>query len=189
MSPRFIASSRRRNASIRSGVVDSSSAISPLLCEAFGGSTGLIDVGVVRECHGHAIHHLEDERIPLADEAAGSSRTTFLAVDDEDDSVSKIGANLHLHLELLEGVVPAFPELTKRYCAINSARDPLGPPLVDGVGSKEARYRVKVPARKGLETTAYKLHRVRGRGLLGHRSVSIADRCFRQSSERAQGLA
>ena len=56
-------------------------------------------------------------------------------------------------------------------------------------GSVDAHHRVKVTAIRSLKRLPHKLDQVGGRGLLGHRALSIADRCFRQVSERAQGVA
>jgi hypothetical protein len=55
--------------------------------------------------------------------------------------------------------------------------------------SVELHQRVEVTARENLKRLPPPLGQVGGRGLLGHRPLSIQDRRFQQPSERLASLA
>src|SRR4029077_19237336 len=86
-------------------------------------------------------------------------------------SVAKVESLLWLELKLLIRGGHVFPEATDRRLALE--RHPRCAPFPDGVGGVEAHHRVKVKATSSLVETPHKLNRVGGRGLVGHRPVSI----------------
>src|SRR2546430_8022958 len=85
----FYASYERRTSSARSGGA-ASSAIGPFLSEAFGGSTGLVDVPPSDHTRDHAVHPFVDQRPPFCNDAGATSRTALLAIDGIDDAVTQI---------------------------------------------------------------------------------------------------
>src|ERR1700693_2235867 len=76
---------------------------------------------------------------------------------------------------------------------IASAPSKVSTPAADMSYTASAANKLITPSRSPRLMASYpcraSLTRSGGRGLLGHRALSIADRCFRQASERAQGVA
>src|SRR5271165_5159815 len=123
MSPWFIASSRRRNTSIRSGVVDSSSAISPLLCEAFGSSTGLVDVGfgVEGDPCDQAVYPLAEGCSTHSNVVGATDGTPLLVVDGQHHAVPEVEDFVGLDCQVLERAGPLLQESGRRLSAIEGA--------------------------------------------------------------------
>src|SRR5271165_5089095 len=86
-----------RQRSARSGVT-ASSTIGPLLCEAFGGSTSLVDVLVAGDPDNHALHPCGDLRDAVPNMTRAACRTSPLDEDANDDSVAETEDLLHVEL-------------------------------------------------------------------------------------------
>src|SRR5450631_2062155 len=93
-SPRLAASAICNKSSLRSGVVDSSD-ISPLLSEAFGGCTGLVDVEVGRLPLDDALRPHHDRRPLLFDVTVATNQATVFPEGRQDDAVAEIDNLLH----------------------------------------------------------------------------------------------
>jgi hypothetical protein len=94
-----------------------------------------------------------------------------------------------------DGVLPNFTGIAVhdgfkpyRNLALEGIQPRVGQ-VIHRVGRVEPHNGVKITATHDLKPLPRQLHQVVGRGLLGHRALSIADRCFRQASERALSLA
>ena len=128
-----------------------------LLCEAFGGSTGLVDVGVGRQSHEEAIGRPADgPSLPLMDWTIDADRTTLLVDHRKHDPIVKNDELFDLHAKLGEGAKPVVQEATN--CRSAFVKVPLSP-VKDRIRSKEAHYRVDV-----TRFTASKARRVSSTG-------------------------
>src|SRR5438874_9970927 len=161
--------------STRSGVVDFSGiSLCALLGKAFGGSTGLVDVGIHRYSHDQALHPYGDECVPVSNVTAAASKTGHLHDHGKYHSVTQVQILLLFEPKLLVTGEPVFPEAANRRSALE--RHPRCAPFPDGVGGVEAHHRVKVMAITSLKQAAVQLHQVGGRGLLRHHPASIPRR-------------
>src|SRR5438067_616847 len=114
-SPLSPASIRRRTSSTRSGVVDSSGiSLRPLLGKAFGGSTGLVDVGVARHPHNPAICPELNPSPLLFNPPVAAHQATVFPEGDEYHAVAKIESILHLDLIVLPRPPPVPKEASNR---------------------------------------------------------------------------
>jgi len=77
------------------------SAISPLLREAFGCSTGLVDVLVARDPHYFAVSPCVNLRDSLSNVTRAAHRTAVHRKDAERDSVAEVDNLLRVNLELI----------------------------------------------------------------------------------------
>ena len=143
----------------------------PFLCEAFGGSTGLVDVGVHRLPHDHAVRQHGDTREAHLDVSATPNEAALLDDHDKHDPVAQVENLLWLDPELL---ISAVKSSKKPRIAADSLEAGTHPHrLQDCVGRVEAHRRVKVTTIRSLKRFPRKLHQVGGRGLLSHRPPSI----------------
>ena len=118
----FHASYERRTSSARSGGA-ASSAIGPFLSEAFGGSTGLVDVPPSDHTRDHAVHPFVDQRPPFCNDAGATSRTALLAIDGIDDAVTQIDDSLDRNGPVVERVCPLFQLAARRVGCRRGMRD------------------------------------------------------------------
>ena len=141
----------------------------PFPGKAFGGSTGLADVGVGRQSHEEAIGRPADgPSLPLMDLTIDADRATLLVDHRKHDPVVEDDELFDFEAKLGEIAEPFVQEATNcRSAFVRSARRP---PVKERIGSKEAHYRVDVTLMHSLEDKARKLSQVGGRGLLRHRA-------------------
>jgi hypothetical protein len=138
-----------------------------LLREAFGGSTGLVDVGVGRQSHEEAIGRpVDGPSLPLMDSTIDADRATLLVDHRKHDPVVEDDELFDFEAKLGEIAEPFVQEATN----CRSAFDDLEP-RKERIGSEEAHYRVDVTPIHSLEDNAHKLSRVGDRGLLRHRAL------------------
>src|SRR5271157_3422244 len=169
--------SNARNAAIISstgsvGAGCSDISLRPFLDKPFGGSTRLIDVVVAGATHDHAAHPCVDLRDPVSNVTLAACRAALLDEDAERDAAAEVENLLYVDLELLVRADPVLQEATDRGHALqaNAQRHH----LPHGIGSVEARHRVKVgQVPQSLKPFAPSLYQVGGRGLFGHDPPSI----------------
>src|SRR5260370_30227334 len=82
----------------------------PRLGEAFGGSTGLVDVVVRRDPLDHATHPYADHSLAPMNVTTSSSRMAALEHYCKDDSVAEVECLLQPDLKLLESGGPLLQE-------------------------------------------------------------------------------
>jgi len=143
----------------------------PFLGEAFGGSTGLVDVGVEGHSREHAVYPYEDRcgsQLNVA--TAGGSPVGDLY--DMYDPIAEVLHLLNLHPILIKTPEPVLGKPTYRLRTRVGTQLPARS-VPDGSGTQEAHDRVQVAAVQRCVNTAGKLDRVGGRGLLRHHPVSI----------------
>src|SRR5205823_5276531 len=132
----------------------------PFLGEAFGSSTGLVDVGIHRYPHDQALLPNGDECVPVSNVTAAASKTGHLHDHGKYPSVTQGQILLLFEPKLLVTGEPVFPEAANRRSALE--RHPRCAPFPDGIRGEEARHRVKVMAITSLNQTARKLDQVPG---------------------------
>src|SRR6202035_1759220 len=140
------------------------------LGEAFGGGTGLVDVGSGK-ARDQTLHPDVDPSLSLPNVARDASRPSLLEDHSKHNSVAEVVDLLKLELQLLIHAEPALNEGTNRRLAFEDV--PQRPPLKDRIDSKAAHHRIDITAIRGLKLPAHTLHRVGGRGLLRHLAASI----------------
>src|SRR5271169_1982952 len=92
--------------------------LTPLLGEAFSGSTSLVDVRVGRRAHSKPSLPLVDERAPLPDFASAAQWMTPHHVDGEQDFAAEVSELLNLNLETLKVATELFHESANRRNAL-----------------------------------------------------------------------
>ena len=108
------------------------------LGEPFGGSTGLVDVGVGRQSHEEAIGRPADgPSLPLMDLTIDADRTSLLVDHRKHDPVVENDELLYFEANLGEGAEPFVHEATN--CRPALEKIPRHPPLKDRIGSEEAQ--------------------------------------------------
>jgi hypothetical protein len=148
--------------------------LTPRLGEPFGGSTGLVDIGVGRYSHEQAIGRpVDGPSLPLVDSSIDADRTTLLGDHRKHDPVVDDNELFDFHAKLGEGAEPFVQEATNCRLAFVKKASPL-PPVKDGIGSEEAHYRVDVRLIYSLKHPPREISRVGRRGLLVHRCGSMA---------------
>ena len=95
-------------------VVAAATSPTPFLGEAFGGGTGLVDVGVVRDPRDHALDPYCDRCVAPLNVTRAANRTGVLADHDKDDSVAEVENLLGPISILLVSPDPVFKEAANR---------------------------------------------------------------------------
>ncbi len=133
---------------------------------AFGGSTGLVDVGD-GNAHDQTSHPDVDPSLSLPNVTGDANRPSLLEDHSKHNSVAEVVGLLKLVLQFLIHAEPALNEGTNRRLAFEDV--PQRPPLKDRIHSKAAHHRSDITSIRSLTLPAHTLHQVGGRGLLGHR--------------------
>src|SRR3954453_16478187 len=150
-------------ASARSSGVVASSATGPLLREAFGGSTGLVDL-VDRKAHDQASYPDEDPSLALSKVTGAARRTTVLNDHGKHNPIAEVADFLKPELQLLVRAEPVLKEAA-------NGRPPVEvphPPVEGRIFGEAAGHRVEITAIRSLKRPAHKLKQAGGGGLLGH---------------------
>src|SRR2546422_7634236 len=124
ISRRFAASNCLRTSSTRSWVVDSDIGLRPLLGEAFGGNTGLIDVAIAGRSHDNVLRPYEDACLAQPNPARASGRTGAVTEDGKNDSAAEIENLFGLDLKLLVRAEPVFKEAADHRPTLEGAEPP-----------------------------------------------------------------
>ena len=151
----------------------------PFLSEAFGGSTGLIEIDVAHVLLDHAVGPNRDDPVTKSDLPAAANRTARHDDHGKTDSVAKIDDFVDLDVKILVRAQHVFKQAPDRRCPL----EPAGLPAQDSARRVKALYRIEVTPVQSFKEAARKLYQVGGRGLLGHRQSSIP----RQLRTRFQG--
>src|ERR1039457_6708767 len=150
-----MASKMTRTCSTRSGV-GGSSAIGPLLGEAFGGSTGLVDIDVVGRAREDTLHVSDHHRVSQMDLEARATKTTRRFQRTERHSVAEVVELIEREHQLVIRT-PQVLEVAPYRVPSHKSSDAC---LQDRVGSVDAQVRVEVPAVDGLNVLLEKLDQV-----------------------------
>ena len=174
-------------ASARSSGVLGSSATGPVLREAFGCSTSLVDL-VGRKACNQASYPDEDPSLALSKVTGAANRTTVLNDHGKHNPIAEVADFLKPDLQLVVCAEPVLKEAANGRPCLEVV--PQRPPVEGRIFGEAAGRRVEITTIRRLDTAPRQLYHVGGRGLLsmkrgfGHRALRIADR---QASERAQG--
>src|SRR5271167_126654 len=140
----------------------------PFLGNAFGGSTGLVDLGGRKACD-QASHPDDDPSLALSKVTGAASRATVLNDHGKHNPIAEVADFLKPELQLLVRAKPVLKEAA-------NGRPPLEVvpqrPSVEGrIFGEAAGHRVEITAIRSLKRPAHKLDQVGGRGLLGHHAA------------------
>ncbi len=139
--------------------------------EAFGGSTGLVEVAVDGKSCDQASHPDVDPCLALSNVTCAANRTTVLSDDGKHNSFAEVADFLKPKLQLLVRSKPVLNEAANGRPPLEVV--PQRPTVQDGIRSEAARHGVEITAIPSLKLPADKLHQVGGRGLLRHHPASI----------------
>jgi hypothetical protein len=143
----------------------------PFLREALGGSTGLVNLGERHACD-QVSYPDDDASLALLDATGAASQTTVLNDNGKHHPIAEVAGLLKRELQLLVRAKPFLNEATD--CRVAFEDVPAQRPAhKDRIHSKAAHHRIDITAIRSLKRPAHKLNQVGGRGLLGHRPVSI----------------
>src|SRR3954453_20731562 len=169
-------------ASARSSGVVASSATGPLLREAFGGSTGLVDL-VDRKAHDQASYPDEDPSLALSKVTGAARRTTVLNDHGKHNPIAEVADFLKPDLQLLVRAKPVLKEAANGRPPVEAV--PQRPPVEGRIFGEAAGRRVEITAIRSLKRPAHKLKQVGRLGLLGHRREYPAVRQAARGTARA----
>jgi len=139
----------------------------PLLREAFGGSTSLVDAEIDRNPCDLALTRENDPPSLLLDVTAAVCQATVFADSREHHAVAEVEHLLHIQMQIGPYPEPILDPASDRGHALEGPQ-PLVREVPDRIGSMEAHDRVNVMAIPGVKRLSHKLDRVGGRGLLRH---------------------
>jgi hypothetical protein len=139
--------------------------LGPYLGEAFGGCTGLVDLGDRKACD-QASCPDEDPSLALSKVTGAANRTTVLNDHGKHNPIAEVADFLKPVLQVLVRAKPVVKEAA-------NGRPPLEvvtqrPSVERRIFGEDAGRRVEITAIRGLKRPAQKLNRIGGRGLLGH---------------------
>jgi hypothetical protein len=106
-----------------------------------------------------------------------TGRNTLLDDHGKHNPIAEVPDFLKLVPQLLVRAKPFLNEAANGRSPLEEV--PQRPPVEGRIFGEAAGHRVEITAIRSLKRPAQKLHQVGGRGLLGHRALSILDRCFR----------
>ena len=163
----------------------------PFLREAFGGSTGLVDVGDRKACD-QASYPDEDPSLALSKVTGAASRTTVLNDHGKYNPIA----------EVADSPQARTPTPRRRQTSPQGSYEwppvprmvPQRPPVEGRIFGEAAGHRVEIATIRRLERPAHKLHQVGGRGLLRQHAAkyprtaaSAARASVRAPTERTPG--
>ncbi len=129
----------------------------PFLGEAFGGSTGLVDVGG-RKASDRASHTEVDPSLALSNTTGATNQTPVLNHHSKHNPTAEMTDLLKLEVQFLVGPEPVLKEAAYR----GSTLEELGPPVQDPIFGDAAHHPVGVTSIQSLNLLAKR----RGRGQL-----------------------
>ena len=139
----------------------------PFPGKAFGGSTGLIDVGVGEDLHHKALRPRYDPRFLLLNGADGAEGTTALVDHDKDNAISEVVDLLKLERQVLERAEPILKKGTTRRRPLEARTERRG--FEDAIVRTKVDDRFNVTPTKGVNHLPRERNQIGGRGLLRHR--------------------
>ena len=142
----------------------------PRLGEAFGGGTGLVDLGG-RKASDRASHPAVDPSLALSNTAVGANRTPVLNHHSKHNPTAEVADLFKLDVQFLPGPEPVLKEATDRRSTLEEV---LKTPLKDPIFGDVAHHPAEITAIQSLKLLAHELNQVGRRGLLRHRPRSIA---------------
>src|SRR5205814_2353374 len=96
----------------------------PFLGEAFGGSTGLVDVAIAGRSHDNVLRPYEDACLAQPNPARASGRTGAVTEHGKNDSAAEIENLFGLDLKLLVRADPVFKEAADHRPTLEGAEPP-----------------------------------------------------------------
>ena len=157
----------------------------PFLREAFGGSTGLVDVGG-RKASDRASHPEVDPSLALSNMAGAANQTPVLNRHCKHNPIAEVTDLLKLVVQFLVGPEPVLKEATYRRSTLDEVRPPRPRPHLR---RRRAHHPVEITAIQQPQTACAQAPPGRGSWTPQASPVSIADRRFQQPSERPTSLA
>ncbi len=136
--------------------------------EAFGGSTGLVDLGDRKACD-QASYPDEDPSLALSKVTGAASRTTVLNDHGKHNPIAEVADFLKPELQLLVRAKPVLKEAANGLPPLEVV--PQRPPVEGRIFGEAAGRRVEITTICSLKRPAQKLNQVGGRGLLRHQAA------------------
>ncbi len=140
----------------------------PLLRQAFGGSTGLVDLGDRKACD-QASYPDEYPSLALSKVTGAASRTTVLNDHGKHNPIAEVADFLEPELQLLVHAKPVLEEAANGRPPLEVV--PQRPPVEGRIFGEAAGRRVEITTICSLKRPAHELNRIGDRGLLRHQAT------------------